>query len=176
MCTGSVEKLFWNIFWEVFRILLCCMCYVFYSNGYIYTRISLLLWEHFHILVENSFWSCSKRYHLCDNFTCPKWNEVSCYRTVFLLEWMCLSQDMLLGQLCQQIFLSLTIVKIANRNDDTISTNVVCYYSLVCISKIVSWIPVFIIPYQLPNSVFCTFLACWKIIRLKHWFFSSWTN
>lgn len=146
-------------------------------------RISLLLWDYFHFLAENSVWNC-KRYHLRDNFMCPKWNEVSYCRTVLLLERMCLSQDILSGQLCQQIVTSLTSVfpvgicsvKIANKNDDTVSTNVVCCYSLVCISKIASWIPVFIIPYQLPDSMFCVFLARWKIIRLKHWLFSSWTN
>jgi len=45
LCTGSVEKGFWNVVWEVFRILLHCMCYIFYSNSYIYMTISLLLWK-----------------------------------------------------------------------------------------------------------------------------------
>ena len=39
------------------------------------------------------------------------------------------------------------------------------------ISKIVFWIPVFIIPYRLSNSMFWIFLSFWKTIMTKHWFF-----
>ena len=153
---------------EKFLGYCCTVCVTYFILTAIFTWQSLYCYE-------SNFWTCSKRYHLCDNFMCPKWNEVSYCRAVFLLEWMSLFQDILIWQLCQQIVLSLRGVKIANTNDDTVSTNVCCY-PLVCISKIVFWIPVFVIPYQLPNGMFCIFLACWKIIILKYWFFSSWTN
>lgn len=81
--TKFVKAILNNGFEIYFDKFLRCSCIVsvniFYLDGYTYMRISLLLLECFYVLLENWFWSCNKRQHICDNLMCHKWNQVSAF-------------------------------------------------------------------------------------------------
>lgn len=101
MCTGSAEKINLKYVLRGFLCFCCPLCVTYFILRVVFTWGSLYLADNASHFSGNYFWSCSES-------SSPLWwlrvSQVNWGVTLWnLLEWLCLSQGVLPGELCQHI-------------------------------------------------------------------------